>query len=153
MKGPDVTLPTLRITVLVFGVLALLSVGSLLAQDFETIKVHREGVQLAKLQELLRYAGADSGVGAVHVGSGLPACSRTTYSAYQSGPPAVSCLPIRFSCSPCAAAARRSAAASSPVEVNVVTSASTRPGNRAVSYACRSWSATGSLRMRFPLAA
>ena len=65
-----------------------------------------------------------------HDGNSLPACSRTMYSAYQSGQSA-SCLPIRFSCSPCAAAARRSADASSVDDVKVV-SPSTRPGNRAV---------------------
>src|SRR5258708_1143723 len=34
-----------------------------------------------------------------HSGSGLPVCSLTMYSAYQSGQPA-SCWPVRFSCSP-----------------------------------------------------
>ena len=44
MKGADMTLRKLRITTLVLlGFLALLSVGSGLAQDFETIKVRREG--------------------------------------------------------------------------------------------------------------
>jgi type I restriction enzyme R subunit len=57
------------------------------------------------------------------------------YAAYQSGQPA-SCWPVRFSCSPCAAAARRSAAASSAEEANAVAPASTRPGNRTVT----SWS-------------
>ena len=56
-----------------------------------------------------------------HDGSCFPACSRTMYSAYQSGQFA-SCWPVRFSCSPCAAAARRSAVASSVDEVNVVSS-------------------------------
>ena len=53
------------------------------------------------------------------------------YSAYQSGQFS-SRWPLRFSCSPCAAAARRSAIASSFEEVNVVPYVSTRPGNRAV---------------------
>ena len=70
-------------------------------------------------------------VTAAHVGSSLPACSRTMYSAYQSGQFS-SRWPLRFSCSPCAAAARRSAIASSVEEVNVVPCVSTRPGNRAV---------------------
>ena len=69
-------------------------------------------------------------IAAAHYGSSLPACSRTMYSAYQSGQFA-SGPPVRFSCSPCAAAARRSAVASSVDEVKVV-SPSTRPGNRAV---------------------
>src|SRR5712671_7437184 len=67
-----------------------------------------------------------------HNGSSLPACSLTMYSAYQSGQFASCCPPVRFSCSPCAAAARRRAPASSADEVNVVSLASTRPGNRAV---------------------
>ena len=53
-------------------------------------------------------AGDDDVVAAAYSGSSLPACSRTMYSAYQSGQPA-SCWPDRSSCSPCAAAARRSA--------------------------------------------
>src|SRR5512134_2128063 len=63
---------------------------------------------------LARRAAADDDdiVAAAHDGSFLPACSRTMYSAYQSGQSA-SCWPVRFSCSPCAAAARRSALASS----------------------------------------
>ena len=68
----------------------------------------------------------DDVVSVAHDGSGLPACSRIMYSAYQLGQSA-SRLPVRFSCSPCAASARRSALASSVGEVNVVTSASTRP--------------------------
>ncbi len=58
----------------------------------------------------------------------LPACSPTMYSAYQSGQFS-SRWPVRFSCSPCAAAARRSAAARSVGEAKVA-SPSTRPGNR-----------------------
>src|SRR5208337_4592937 len=41
----------------------------------------------------------------VHCGSSVPACSATMYWAYQSGQLG-SALPMRFSCSPCAAAAR-----------------------------------------------
>ena len=66
---------------------------------------------------------------AAHDGSALPACSRAMYSAYQSGQFG-SAAPMRFSCSPCAAAARRSAFASSVDDVNVVLSTSTRPGSR-----------------------
>ena len=77
-------------------------------------------------------------------GNGLPACSLTMYSAYQSGQ-FTSCSPVRFSCSPCAAAARRSVAARSAADVKVV-SASTRPGRRLVT----SWSSqplpSGSLK-------
>jgi hypothetical protein len=80
---------------------------------------------------LARRAAADGVAAAVHDGSGLPDCSAAMYSAYQSGQSA-SCWLVRFSCSPCSAAARRSAAASSADEVNVVASAPTRPGNRAV---------------------
>jgi hypothetical protein len=72
----------------------------------------------------------DDVVSVAHDGSGLPACSRIMYSAHQLVQSA-SRLPVRFSCSPCAASARRSALASSVGEVNVVTSASTRPGRRA----------------------
>ena len=79
----------------------------------------------------------DDVVAAAYDGSSLPACSRTMYSAYQSGQFASCCPPFRFSCSPCAAAARRSAPASSVDEANVVVSASTRPGNRSVT-SCRS---------------
>jgi len=77
-------------------------------------------------------AGAydDYVVVAAHVGSSSPPCSRTMNSAYQSGQFG-SASPVRFSCSPCAAAARRSALPRSPTERNVV-SRSTRPGSRAV---------------------
>ena len=43
-----------------------------------------------------------------HVGSSVPACSATMYREYQSGQFSSAC-PVRFSCSPWAAAARRSA--------------------------------------------
>ena len=84
---------------------------------------------------------------AAYVGSGLPACSATMYSAYQSGQFTSYWPPVRFSCSPCAAAARRSAAASSVDEVNVVTSASTRPGNRAVTSCSSQPLPSGSLNV------
>lgn len=51
------------------------------------------------------------------------------YWAYQSGQFSSRWPPVRFSCSPWAAAARRSVAANSFAEVNIVTSVSTRPGN------------------------
>ena len=51
-------------------------------------------------------------VGVAHVGSSVPACSATMYAAYQSGQFASRC-PVRFSCSPWAASARRSALARS----------------------------------------
>ena len=61
---------------------------------------------------LARRAAAedDDVVVAAHVGSSSPACSRTMYSAYQSGQSA-SASPVRASCSPCAAAARLRASA------------------------------------------
>ncbi len=67
----------------------------------------------------------------VHEGSSEPACSATMNVAYQSGQSG-SALPMRFSCSPWAAAARRKALARSPAELNEVTSGSTRPGKRSV---------------------
>src|SRR5262245_36457056 len=67
-----------------------------------------------------------------HCGSSLPACSAIMYSAYQSGQFLSRTPPVLFSCSPCAASARRSALASSAREVNVVSSTSTRPGKRVV---------------------
>src|SRR5580692_8216283 len=77
-----------------------------------------------------RRAGADDVVVA-HVGSSVPACSATMYRAYQSGQFA-SAWPMRFSCSPWAAEARRIASARSLAEVNDVTAGSTRPGSRVV---------------------
>ena len=53
------------------------------------------------------------------------------YAAYQAGQSASLC-PVRFSCSPCPASARRSALARSLVEPNVVAVESMRPGNRVV---------------------
>src|SRR5512132_1083968 len=111
--------------------LGALATDQRVLDELQTTLCERAGAVLA------RRAAADDDVvvAAVYDGSSLPACSATMYSAYQSGQPA-SRWPIRFSCSPCAASARRSALASSVDEVNVVTSASTRPGNRTVT----SWS-------------
>ena len=53
------------------------------------------------------------------------------YAAYQSGQFA-SASPVRFSCSPWAAAARRSALARSAADANAVSAASIRPGSRVV---------------------
>src|SRR5512132_3388954 len=110
--------------------LGALATDQRVLDELQTTLCERAGAVLA------RRAAADDDVvvAAVYDGSSLPACSATMYSAYQSGQSA-SRWPIRFSCSPCAASARRSAAASSVDEVNVV-SASTRPGNRTVT----SWS-------------
>ncbi|REG24622.1 hypothetical protein ATI61_114231 [Archangium gephyra] len=58
------------------------------------------------------------------------------YRAYQSGQSS-SALPLRFSCSPWAAAARRSALARSLAELNDIRERSTRPGNRVVT-SCKS---------------
>jgi hypothetical protein len=54
----------------------------------------------------------DDDVAVAHVGSSVPACSATMYSAYQSGQFG-SALPMRFSCLPWAASARRRALARS----------------------------------------
>ena len=64
-------------------------------------------------------------------GSSSPACSRTMYSAYQSGQSGSS-RPVRASCSPWAAAARCSALDRSPAEAKDVAAGSTRPGSRVV---------------------
>src|SRR5450755_3422520 len=66
-----------------------------------------------------------------HDGSSSPACSRTMYSAYQSGQSG-SARPMRASCSPCAAAARCSAVERSLAVANDVAAGSTRPGSRVV---------------------
>src|SRR5262245_17896690 len=78
-------------------------------------------------------------------GSSLPACSATMYSAYQSGQFA-SRTPVRFSCSPCAASARRNALANSATEANLVSFASTRPGKRAVTSCKTQLLPSGSLK-------
>ena len=68
----------------------------------------RSSILVIPPSQWLAHAGA-----AAYVGSCLPACSATMYSAYQSGQFTSYWPPVRFSCSPCAAPARRSAAASS----------------------------------------
>jgi len=73
----------------------------------------------------------DDEVVAAHVGSSVPACSATMYAAYQLGQFASRC-PVRFSCWPWAAAARRSALARSFAEANAVSGRSMRPGSRVV---------------------
>jgi len=62
-----------------------------------------------------------------HVGNSVPARSATMYAAYQSGQSG-SALPMRFSCSPCASAARTIALARSLAEPNDFAAGSTRPG-------------------------
>src|SRR6187401_278244 len=74
----------------------------------------------------------DGVVAAAHDGSSLPACSATMYAAYQSGQFASRWPPVRFSCSPCAASARRSAAARSSPDEKEIVPLSTRPGKRSV---------------------
>src|SRR5918998_4406942 len=64
-------------------------------------------------------AAYDDVVLAAHDGSCVPACSATMYSAYQSGQSS-SRWPVRFSCSPCAADARRIALARSEAEAKLV---------------------------------
>ncbi len=54
------------------------------------------------------------------------------YAAYQSGQFTSYSPPVRFSCSPWAAAARRIAFARSAADANVVSAASIRPGSRVV---------------------
>ena len=83
---------------------------------------------------LARRAAADDDdvVVVAHVGSSSPACSRTMYSAYQSGQFAIGLA--RSASRARRARPRRasSAFARSLAELNVVSSASTRPGSRAV---------------------
>jgi hypothetical protein len=73
----------------------------------------------------------DDFVVAARVGSSSPACSAAMYAAYHSGEFA-SATPVRRSCSPWAASARRSALARSAVNANAVSAASIRPGSRVV---------------------
>ena len=73
----------------------------------------------------------------------------TMYSAYQSDQFASRSPPVRFSCSPCAAPARRSAVARSADEVKVVSCASTRPGNRAVTSCNSQLLPSGSLNVAY----
>ena len=85
-----------------------------------------------------------------YCGSSLPACSAAMYSAYQSAQFA-SRTPVRFSCSPCAAAARRIAAARSATEENAVWVASTRPGNREVTSCSSQVLPSGSLNVAYEM--
>src|SRR5258705_7036412 len=80
----------------------------------------------------------DDGVVVFHCGSASPLCSRTMYSAYQSGQLA-SRWPVRFSCCPWAASARRRALAKSLTELYELTPASTRPGSRVVTSCISHW--------------
>src|SRR5580692_10723534 len=73
----------------------------------------------------------DGRVVVIHFGGSWPACSRTMYSAYQSGQFESAC-PVRASCCPWAAAARRSALARSFADAKVVVAGSTRPASRVV---------------------
>src|ERR1700735_705588 len=83
-----------------------------------------------------RTAAEDDHVIVAHWGSSVPVCSATMYSAYQSGQFG-SAAPMRFSCSPCAADARRRALATSLTEPNEVEEGSMRPGSLVVT-SCRS---------------
>ena len=67
----------------------------------------------------------------LYCGNFSPACSATMYAAYQSGQFSSRC-PMRFSCSPWAASARRSALARSFADAKVVVAESMRPGSRVV---------------------
>ena len=78
-----------------------------------------------------RAAVDDDHIEVAHRGDSFPACSATIYSAYQSGQ-FVSRCPVRFSYSPWAASARRSALARSAVDANAVSVAAIRPGSRVV---------------------
>ncbi len=68
------------------------------------------------------------------------------YSAYQSGQFASRC-PMRFSCSPWAAAARRRAAGQVAAEANEVLAASIRPGSRVVTSCSSQPLPSGSLKV------
>src|SRR4051812_49242649 len=87
---------------------------------------------------------------AAHDGSSLPACSRTMYSAYQSGQSG-SAAPVRCSCSPCAAAARRRAPATSATEAKDVVAGSIRPGSRVVISCSTQPFPSGSLKDTYEL--
>src|SRR5262249_13290495 len=81
-----------------------------------------------------------------HLGSSVPDFSATMYAAYHSGQFSSLC-PVRFSCSPWAASARRMAFARSVADANDVAVASTRPGSRVV-ISCTSHSLpSGSLNV------
>src|SRR5438128_6816982 len=77
-------------------------------------------------------AANDDHVVVAYVGSSVPACSAIMYAEYQSGQFSSRC-PMRFSCCPWAASARRSALARSFVDAKVVVAESMRPGSRVVS--------------------
>src|ERR1700689_1503754 len=84
------------------------------------------------VKQLLGRRVAENGrVAVAQVGGSVPACSAAMYLAYQSDQSG-SAAPMRFSCSPWAASARRIASARSLAEVNEVAAASTRPGRRVV---------------------
>src|SRR6202046_2449053 len=93
-----------------------------------------------------RTAAEDDHVIVAHWGSSVPACSATMYLAYQSGQFG-SAAPMRFSCSPWAADARRSALARSPAELNEVTPESMRPGSRVVTSCSSQTLPSGSLNV------
>ena len=78
------------------------------------------------IDEPRRSRRCDLGV-VVYCGSSLPACSATMYAAYQSGQFS-SRWPMRFSCSPWAASARRNALARSFADAKVVTAGVDAPG-------------------------
>ena len=71
--------------------------------DAQTALGQRAGAVLAG-----RAGAEDDDVVVGHAGGSAPVCSATMYAAYQAGQSA-SPSPVRFSCSPCAAAARLSA--------------------------------------------
>ena len=79
-------------------------------------------------------------------GSFSPDCSATMYAAYQSDQFG-SATPVRFSCSPCAASARRIALARSPADAKDVDLESIRPGNRVVIYCSSQPLPSGSLKV------
>ena len=81
--------------------------------------------------EIRRFLNGGRLRAAAQAGGSSPACSRTMYSAYQSGQFG-SAAPVRFSCRPCAAAARRSALARSLAEAKLVAARSIRPARRVV---------------------
>src|SRR5262249_3807893 len=83
-------------------------------------------------------------VEAAHLGSLVPVCSATMYWAYQSGQSG-SAARSRFSCSPCAAAARRSALARSLAGPNDVAPESSRPARRVVTSCSSQRLPSGSL--------
>ena len=78
-------------------------------------------------------------------GNSWPDCSRTMYSAYQSGQLG-SAFPVLDSCQPCAAAARCNAFERSATELYVVSPA-TRPGRRAVTSCNSQRLPSGSLKV------